>query len=90
MGKEEAIIFKKAFDFDELPESLQNASDYIKELVQRTGRLINIYFQEECAQERTNGKLIIEKSPELKYFIKVGKKKQLIFGGDYKIFDKLF
>ena len=56
MGKEEAAIFEKALNVDQLPESLQNASDYIKELVQRTGRLMNIFFQEKCAQKNTTRK----------------------------------
>ena len=90
MGKEEAAIFEKALNVDQLPESLQNASDYIKELVQRTGRLMNIFFQETCAQKNTTRKFLIEESPELKYFIQVGTKKQLVFGGNYQIFSNLF
>ena len=90
MGKEEAAIFEKALNVDQLPESLQNASDYIKELVQRTGRLMNIFFQEKCAQKNTTRKFLIEESPGLKYFIQVGKKKQLVFGGNYQIFSNLF
>ena len=77
-------------NFDSLPESLHNAPHYVKELLLRTGKLIPSFFQEKCAQEGVTSKLLIEHSPELQYFIKADKEKQLVFGGDYMIFDKLF
>ena len=89
--KQKEISLEKDFDFTALPTFLCNAPEYMKELVQRTGRLLNSYFPEECAQRMTSKRISVEQTPELKYFIKVNKnEKQQIYGSGYQMFDRIF
>ena len=64
-----------------LPDSLNGAPRYIKELVVRTGQLIRYYFTNGCTKPKTALKITMEQTPELKYFIEVCKVNQQIFGG---------
>ena len=39
--REEEDILEKAMNYTNIPKSLANAPDYVKELVQRTGKLLH-------------------------------------------------
>ena len=74
-----------------LPAMLQDAPEYVKELVARTGQLLHYYFKNGCTKPKTAWKITVEKNPELRYFIEVNMEYQQIYGGvDYMLFDRLF
>ena len=88
--KQGAYILEKAITFTNIPNSLANAPDYVKELVQRTGELLHNYFQRNCTKPRTTKKIYVEQIPELKYFIKACGEKQQVYGTGYQMFDMIF
>ena len=85
-------IADKAMDYQtSLPPALINASEYVKEVVARTGQLFRYYFANRCSKPETAWKITLEQTPELKYFIEVCGENQQIYGEDeYMLFDKIF
>ena len=76
--------------YTNIPESLQNATEYLKDLVQRTGKLLHNFFQRNCTKPKTTRKLYVEQIPELKYFIEACGAKQQVYGTGNQIFDAIF
>ena len=88
--KQEGYILEKAIDFTNIPFSLENATDYVKELVQRTGKLLHNFLQRNCTEPRTTKKIYVEQIPELKYFIEASDEMQQVYGTGYQMFDMIF